>query len=254
MNKNHYTTLGVPQSATQVEIKKAYRKLSLQYHPDRNGGSDAFTEQFKEVQAAYEVLGNEVKRKNYDVRISRPYSFQSSPNSTHKKARSQNTNNPIIQYFTADKSEVEYNGEITFSWVCINAQAVEIQPFGIFKTSDTKTFKLKNFDKEKLSFKIIAQNTYTQKQVSQTITVTNSTYCKLRDKIIREYKAKQNSQKNIKKKEHKTKTAYEQKYKSTKKKKSKKKRTEEEEDSFINMLFLTLGIGLFAIIIALIFG
>lgn len=252
MSKNYYTVLEVSQNATQVEVKKAYRKLSLQYHPDRNGGSDAFTEQFKEIQAAYEVLGNEVKRKNYDIRISRPYSFQSSSNSTYKNTRSQNTNNPIIQYFTADKSEIEYNGEITFSWVCINAQAVEIQPFGIFKTSDTKTFKLKNFDKEKLSFKIIAQNTYTRKQVSQTITVTNKTYCNLRNQIIQEYKTKKEQSKTDRQKENKKKeTSYQQKYKSKKNKRSKKKN---EQDSFVNLLAIIFGIGFFMIIMALVFG
>ena len=65
---NLYETLGIDKTATQEEIKKAYRKLSLEMHPDRNNGSDESTEQFKKISKAYETLGDEDKRKNYDMR------------------------------------------------------------------------------------------------------------------------------------------------------------------------------------------
>jgi len=63
--KDYYDILGVGKTATQQEIKSAYRKLALQYHPDRNKTKEA-EEKFKEVTKAYEVLGNEEKRKTYD--------------------------------------------------------------------------------------------------------------------------------------------------------------------------------------------
>jgi len=63
--KDYYDILGVSKSATATEIKSAYRKLALQYHPDRNKTKEA-EEKFKEVTKAYEVLGNEEKRKTYD--------------------------------------------------------------------------------------------------------------------------------------------------------------------------------------------
>lgn len=68
INNDLYEILGVNKNATQEEIKKAYRKLSLEIHPDRNNGSDESTEQFKKISNAYETLGDENKRKIYDMR------------------------------------------------------------------------------------------------------------------------------------------------------------------------------------------
>ncbi|OGH24110.1 MAG: hypothetical protein A3B47_04555 [Candidatus Levybacteria bacterium RIFCSPLOWO2_01_FULL_39_24] len=63
--KDYYQTLGITKNATEAEIKKAYRKLALQYHPDRNKGKD--TEgKFKEVTKAYEVLSDPQKKQTYD--------------------------------------------------------------------------------------------------------------------------------------------------------------------------------------------
>lgn len=60
---DYYNTLGVTNTATPDEIKKAYKKLAMKYHPDRNSGDDT---QFKKIQEAYEVLSNPEKRKQYD--------------------------------------------------------------------------------------------------------------------------------------------------------------------------------------------
>ena len=64
-NKDYYQALGITKSATPEEIKKAYRKLALQYHPDRNKGKDA-EGKFKEVTKAYEVLSDPQKKQTYD--------------------------------------------------------------------------------------------------------------------------------------------------------------------------------------------
>jgi molecular chaperone DnaJ len=61
-----YDTLGVKKGASADEIKKAYRKLAAQYHPDKNPGDTAAEERFKEVQNAYDVLSDAGKRKQYD--------------------------------------------------------------------------------------------------------------------------------------------------------------------------------------------
>jgi molecular chaperone DnaJ len=64
--KDYYATLGVSESATQKDITKAYRKLARESHPDQHPGDAAAEERFKEVSAAYDVIGDEAKRKEYD--------------------------------------------------------------------------------------------------------------------------------------------------------------------------------------------
>jgi molecular chaperone DnaJ len=64
--KDYYAVLGVPKNASASEIKKAYRKLAQQHHPDANAGNEASEERFKEISAAYDVLGDAEKRAAYD--------------------------------------------------------------------------------------------------------------------------------------------------------------------------------------------
>ena len=78
---DYYATLGVAEDASAKEIKKAYRKLAQQYHPDRNAGDAEAEERFKEIQEAYDVVGDETKRKTYDRARSDPYGgrFEGAP-------------------------------------------------------------------------------------------------------------------------------------------------------------------------------
>ncbi len=64
--RDYYEVLGVAKGASQDEIKKAYRKLAMKYHPDRNPGDQEAAEKFKEASEAYEVLSNDEKRERYD--------------------------------------------------------------------------------------------------------------------------------------------------------------------------------------------
>lgn len=66
IEKDYYKVLGVPQDATEAEIKKAYRKLAREYHPDANKGNAKAEERFKEISEANDVLADPKKRKEYD--------------------------------------------------------------------------------------------------------------------------------------------------------------------------------------------
>lgn len=65
--KDYYETLGVARNASEAEIKKAYRRLAMKHHPDRNPSDKKNAEaQFKDVQAAYDILSDAQKRAAYD--------------------------------------------------------------------------------------------------------------------------------------------------------------------------------------------
>jgi DnaJ-class molecular chaperone len=72
-NASFYDILEVPETAQPDEIKKAYRKLSMIHHPDKNGNSQESTEKFQKISEAYEVLGTPEKKKEYDMTQNNPF-------------------------------------------------------------------------------------------------------------------------------------------------------------------------------------
>lgn len=72
--KSYYRALGLDSTATSKEIKSAYYKLSLKFHPDKNNGSKESVVKFREITEAYEILGNSEKKRKYD------YEYHSQPN------------------------------------------------------------------------------------------------------------------------------------------------------------------------------
>jgi curved DNA-binding protein CbpA len=168
--KDYYYILGIKENSSLEEIKKAYRKLSLKFHPDKNYGDEFFAERFKEIQEAYETLSKKNKRNEYD------YNYSS--NHSHKEKSGYNFN-PSIEYFKSNKTSIKYGEEITFSWKALNADRVIIKPFGLVSPIGEKTYKIKNFRNESIVFELTARNTNINRETKQTIHLNNLTYKEL---------------------------------------------------------------------------
>jgi DnaJ-class molecular chaperone len=171
--KDYYYILGLKQTATTEEVKKAYRKLSLKFHPDKNDGDEFFTERFKEIQEAYETLVDLSKRQTYDG--------QRSSNSSSKQNNSGSNFNPDIEYFKSNKNTFEYDEEIIFSWKTINADKVILKPFGVVQPIGQKTYRIKDFKNSSITFELNAENSNIGRQIKSSITLTNKTYKHLYD-------------------------------------------------------------------------
>ena len=80
MAENYYNILGVEEGVTKEEIKKAYRGLSFKFHPDKNPGNAEATSKFQKINEAYETLGDEQKREEYDMSRKNPFMRMNSNN------------------------------------------------------------------------------------------------------------------------------------------------------------------------------
>ncbi|MGE5473350.1 MAG: DnaJ C-terminal domain-containing protein [Ignavibacteriales bacterium] len=98
--KNYYDILGVDKNASSDEIKKTYRKLAKQYHPDANPGNKQAEEKFKDINEAYEVLGDEEKRKKYDM-LGNNMNFRNFDPSQYRGYRTENRSDssPFSDFF-----------------------------------------------------------------------------------------------------------------------------------------------------------
>ncbi len=134
--KDYYKILGLPRSANKEQIKKAYRKLALRYHPDKNEGDKQFEAKFKEISQAYDTLKDRKKRADYDkTHFKKPvssYSKRTSPSSAKKKFAEEDTDpspdifsNLFNDFFTStDKTDEleKYNSDLRYT---LNIDLVE---------------------------------------------------------------------------------------------------------------------------------
>lgn len=159
--KDYYYFLGLSTNASAEDIKKAYRKLSLKYHPDRNADDDDFfVERFRETQEAYEALIDPERRRIYDEQLA----------SVQRNVKSRMP--PRIQNFNANTIRAFVGEEIRLNWQTYDADLVKIIPFGLEKSNGERHFKIKEFDSNG-EFRILlhATNTLLQKTVVQGIVI-----------------------------------------------------------------------------------
>jgi len=159
--KDYYYFLGIPQNASAEDIKKAYRKLSLKYHPDKNENDEFFSDRFKEIKEAYETLMDDGRRKLYDQNLS----------SQQRNVKS--ILPPKIKNFSASKIRAKVGEEITVYWNTYDADLVKIVPFGLEKPNGERTIRIKEFDSQgKFQILLHATNTVLHKTIVQGITIT----------------------------------------------------------------------------------
>ncbi|MNK28139.1 Chaperone protein DnaJ [compost metagenome] len=159
--KDYYYFLGIPQNASAEDIKKAYRKLSLKYHPDKNENDDYFSDRFKEVKEAYETLTTPERKRIYDQNLS------------SQQGNVKSILPPKIKNFSASKIRVRKDEEITIYWNTYDADLVKIVPFGLEKPNGERTIRIKEFDSQgKFQILLHATNTILHKTIVQGITIT----------------------------------------------------------------------------------
>lgn len=159
--KDYYYFLGISQDASAEDIKKAYRKLSLKYHPDKNDNDDFFSERFREVQEAYETLTDTDRRKLYDQNLST------------QRRNIKSILPPKIKSFSASKIRAQKGEEITVYWNTYDADLVKIIPFGLEKPNGERTIRITEFDSQgKFQILLHATNTILHKTIVQGITIT----------------------------------------------------------------------------------
>ena len=166
--KDYYYFLGIPQNASSEDIKKAYRKLSLKYHPDKNENDAFFSDRFKEIKEAYETLMDDGRRKLYDQNLS----------SQQRNVKS--ILPPKIKSFSASKIRAKVGEEITVYWNTYDADLVKIVPFGLEKPNGERTIRIKEFDSQgKFQILLHATNTVLHKTIVQGITITELAHSEL---------------------------------------------------------------------------
>lgn len=111
MRNDYYKILGVSRDADESTIKKAFRKLAKQYHPDTNNGNAEAEKKFREINEAYSVLSDEKKRKEYDENKQREQNSSSNSESQDVRKKAQ-TSNPFAG-FTSQNFKMDF-GDMMF--------------------------------------------------------------------------------------------------------------------------------------------
>lgn len=153
--KDYYQILGIEQDSSPEEIKVVYRKLANKFHPDKNNGDKYFETRFKEIQEAYEILKDPIKRNRYDFNRTTTYSSEYVE--------------PSVDFFSCSKKTWSNGDIITVSWKTTSANKVIINLFGEVELSGKKKIKLSKPTRRILTIKITATNHFSTKKATDSL-------------------------------------------------------------------------------------
>lgn len=162
---DYYGILGVEKEASCDEIKRAYRKLSFKFHPDKNEGDEFFEHMFLQLQEAYTTLSDPSKRAEYDLELAHAFSIDRTDYSQTS------TLEPVIDKFEVDKNTFYEGEELIFSWDTSNANSVALEPFGFVPIKGEKRIRMHPGAKTLLPVTLVAINTTISRFASQEITL-----------------------------------------------------------------------------------
>ncbi len=157
--KDYYYFLGIKDDASEEDIKTAYRKLSMKYHPDKNDNDAFFAQRFMEIQEAYETLSDPQLRRNYDHNI------------VSGRGSSRSSLPPTVKSFTSNKVHAVKGEEVIIKWNTLNADVVKIVPFGLEKPYGERTFRITEFRNGKFVIILHAANSLTRQTAVKGITI-----------------------------------------------------------------------------------
>lgn len=160
--KDYYYFLGIDKNATEEDIRRAYRKLSLKYHPDKNEKDGFFESRFRETQEAYDCLSDEKKKRQYDQILSQ------------YKQQYRTLIPPSIESFTTNTTKAQKGDVVILKWAVSNADVVKIVPIGLVDTHGEKNILIEDFIEGKKQFILHAQNTLIRKTVVKAVTITET--------------------------------------------------------------------------------
>lgn len=174
--KDYYYLLGLNRNASDDDIKKAYRKLSKKFHPDVNDGDLYFTERFKDIQEAYDILSDSKKKLNYDFDFSR----------TGEYSKNDNKSEFVIKEFSIDKSKAHLGDDIIIRWQTEGASTVSINLFGDVKNNGEIKYKFLNCSAKSLLLILETFDIKSNKKYEKTIILENLTYSDIYKEIYKD--------------------------------------------------------------------